>query len=1790
MTAALFGAGLFVFHRWSLPTTGYALLMVSVLLVPLNLLAFAAFSLRDPVGGGWTVAVELLAVVVFGWLTWLAGRVVIPDAPALFAGGLVGLSACSLITGPVTPLTDSTLLLASLLPVTGYLILGAISLWRHVRNPTLQGADAKRLLVQLGVQTFACLAPLGLLLYESGNVARALHLVAPVICAFAGPALLTGLFLWHRSAGSVSAELHTTALGVALMSAAVMLLGVGLAWPEPSRLLPSVMLNALAMIGISRITRHPLMHATAAAWFALAWVLVIQLACGGVSWSAGNSAAVLGALASATTGNALVGPAAACALIAAWLHRRQRRVLSLGYGVTALAFALISLALVTVFGFAVAGDPRHVTWVYAVYAALAFAAARPLLSPIATWGGGLLAQMAIVQVLAYLWPVPQFAWPTALLVGAGLCVAAVLALKQSKARRNVEQLYLTPLTSFAVSVSLMAAVWMTIVLSAEAYIAFSVRMTFVSALWLVIAFMNRSSPLFAGSQAALAGAVCIGVQHQLCSTPWYGALSSPLREPWVWQAHLMAVGGLSMIWAAARALVDRRCVRNPSKSDESDLLALSNRGWSEFARNLMNPAIPTTDQWMAGVVLLGLAFLSAWSVWPGVVAEHGWLASWASLSEHVHAAGIGSWILLVMVIALCALRFLQRDWRIPGLGVLAATACGLALLAAKYESQHQVVSAWCWLSAFLYLVTSAAVWMRDYWLTRSFAIQRLRSDELALHISDLRLSLFVLFALPALLLTATFDFAVGSGTSLLPPALSDVWLRLSLLGPALIVAACLFGHGVRERQPAYAAAAGLLTGAIVSGTELGMAGRAGLVLSSTFVVWLVQVNAIASGVAAILWSEIHRPGERLKEPAAYPAWPLLAARAVMGIVFLLIVAGFWIQPQFVSDPAAQAGTLWGALAVALVEWALFLLGRRRRDAAAEPQSGVWVYFGVALLACAVAPFDTGNWLCFHTLLVGLMAAGWLRLYIGMRHVRRLLGSGWQETYNTASAQSARRLDQIDHDLSCTGCTYNLRGLSPFHRCPECNASIADSIEAVVARLTPQWSGQLAQARGQTAVAILVSAVASTLFALRAAFDGPQSPWWSVAVLAALSAQGLAFAGWAPRRVFAYLGGIELCLSAGVWWIRQHWLDGTGAFEANLSNLANANVVALAIAGTAWFFVERTILRRRSCAANDGRWPAFHHTAAVVSAATVAVLAGLALYAAVIHQPLAGATLMSWLGWSVATAFMGVCITDTAFRRGPAGLYALGLAGLVLIVVHACTLPLELALGMSIGLAVYVLITAWVWRHWAKPGFDSSTQSTENSWLFSANVFLVTMSVALGVYVSLTHPEMPERLLVSLSPLLCAASAMVAAVGGRKTAMQTAALVLIATGGVLFAWSWVPPDAPTGVFLRVVGLFAAISAMTIACSVATRRIALGDTWLSALGRSVLGTNTLAGAALLYCSGYEIRALVYHQDLQLTPWAAGALSVSLVAMVVSCVLFATRQRLDPLRLAANSKGVYIYLAECLAAALVLHVRVMAPWLFSGVLMQYWPMIIMALAFAAVAAGEALERQVRGVLARPLGRTGIFLPALALLDFFVASSQVHYSITLLTAGALYAVLAGLRRSAGIGVLAALALNGSLWYLLQHTPGLGIARHPQLWFIPPALAALTAGHLNRARLREEQRRSLHYGCLLVIYLSSTADIFLIGVAMAPWLPLVLAGLSIAGILIAFASRIRSFLWLGTGFLCLSMLTMVWHAAENLGWTWAWYVSGIAVGLAMITLFAFFEKKRREMSAWLENLRGWSS
>src|SRR5262249_35819056 len=145
---------------------------------------------------------------------------------------------------------------------------------------------------------------------------------------------------------------------------------------------------------------------------------------------------------------------------------------------------------------------------------------------------------------------------------------------------------------------------------------------------------------------------------------------------------------------------------------------------------------------------------------------------------------------------------------------------------------------------------------------------------------------------------------------------------------------------------------------------------------------------------------------------------------------------------------------------------------------------------------------------------------------------------------------------------------------------------------------------------------------------------------------------------------------------------------------------------------------------------------------------------------------------------------------------------------------------------------------------------------------------------------------------------------------------------------------------------------------------------------------------------------------------------------------------------------------------------------------------------------------------VLAEPLQRTGVFLPLLPLLAFWLRPpALVHdfaanhfpglrpmldylermphnydrYSVLWFLLRGLYTCVALSKRSFRFALLAALAGNFGLWAVLFHN-NLDFLAHPQMWLIPFALIVLVAEHLNRDRLSKHQSDTLRYAALAVI------------------------------------------------------------------------------------------------------------
>jgi hypothetical protein len=88
--------------------------------------------------------------------------------------------------------------------------------------------------------------------------------------------------------------------------------------------------------------------------------------------------------------------------------------------------------------------------------------------------------------------------------------------------------------------------------------------------------------------------------------------------------------------------------------------------------------------------------------------------------------------------------------------------------------------------------------------------------------------------------------------------------------------------------------------------------------------------------------------------------------------------------------------------------------------------------------------------------------------------------------------------------------------------------------------------------------------------------------------------------------------------------------------------------------------------------------------------------------------------------------------------------------------------------------------------------------------------------------------------------------------------------------------------------------------------------------------------------------------------------------------------------------------------------------------------------------------------------------------------------------------------------------------------------------------------------------------------------------------LPVVLMLLSTAGAIAGAMLRIRSFMILGITFLVIDIVTMIWYAAEDLEQTWVWSASGIVLGVAIITFFVIFEKRRHDLLAAMQRFKEW--
>jgi hypothetical protein len=1832
VTAALFGVGLYTDRKWKIHTTSRGLLIISTLLVPLNFLAIAAFTQDSPASDLLSLAGESFSVFAFSCLIYLAARIIAPDARVALTIGVMVPSLAQLLVrrwaGPALPESGQFALAAA--PVACYLASMTVPLRRYWKSAAAGGSlseeCAQRVFTLLGVLSAAMFLPLALLAAKLTSIEAAIQRLSPVWVWCSAPAVLVGLLFWRYLADRRLSGTQTAGLAVGVLGALVIGTAMFMAWPEPARLLPVAVTVAAMFSWIALGFGIPFAHVPAGLAVSMAWVIAFHLLRGEIPWKLTEYEPFQQAVFSLASGNALV-PIVALFGAVAWLYVQLKRpadaqMMAAVAGIT----SVFSLALVGRFGFGQVGDPGGAFWTLSGYAVAAIAVAWLANRRWLTWLAWALVLAAIVQGVVYRYgsiAELELPWVAAMLTHATLALAArAMARPRDEVRRKfgAETVHAAAFSMAASAALLGPRLFAVPAATAAIYLGW------LGLLLVAAAMLLRHGTLLVVSQAVILSAVFAAVVSAVETSGWYVASARPWLDPWFLEAQGLAIAAYCVV------------------------ITMLVAGWKRLAKTVRDgwrweAYFSRVEQIAVAAVAVLFVAIACYAAAPGVMQELTPVGTprgdgpavrlvpplemfeLAGVS-HAHAAGRGAWALAAGVTAALAAgmwRGRNRRGRMFGMIVVLAAIC--PLLASTWEAEVAVASALRWITAGFFVVASIPLWLRrlpmwegkkrmrvlqesrdlvvalaclPYIAMGAYVVQaavqragipsatalwpqlvlfgcvvalvaaaipsvmerlgRARTPQVSVGRSNsrdraiaVRNALFVLAFAPAGMLLAFTVAAVLNQYPLVGPEPGSWFRRIgwdaSYGAPLMVIAAALVAHAVRDRSSPFAFAAGLLCNVAATLVVMVRIVRGGGLLDATSWIVTAQANAIVMGVIAVIWLAANEWWRRKRASSGelQPRPTLLRTQAILagGVCasFLLPAAvKLSINPvQFGWASAADGAAGWMALVLAIAAgcWSAGLKSISQVGIALAA-SGV-----VVLIGLTATRWDTGNWQAYYALMFAACAAQWLVPPVAV----------------------------------------SLRWLAGGNR----------------VGLQPGWSS----------IEIRLIALLTVALAVGAMDANPLAPWATVWVLMLTGCRNVWIA-WSERRGEPlWIAGLLFNLAASIWWIdRGHALTGTTGF-GQVVEFVYLNVLAAAPTAMASAFLAR----ERSARTEAEKPPAglgFHRFVAWGAATALLLTTAAGLMTDLAASPVAVNQTMGWIAWLAAVAVTVACWWDERTRFPVAALYSIGLVG---VGVYLDGLDFQKPMfhwALANALAAYSLAAAYLWSRRAEirdalvrrrvpAAAAASTQPARvallgsegggHAWLVSAGVTLAVAVLFLVAWIETVMSEFSMRMIAAYAIGAEGLALGLLARGAVRTPLQYAALVFGALFGVAFGWAWLPPDFPAAWLHRGVATAAALALATVIYGLGLVKLLRRENeWTRAAARLVPELIFVAAALVFVVLASEVAAFAADGLVPIVWSARVAVLVALAMMTAAALAAALLLGRDPLGLSERGRTAYVYAAEVLLVLAFVHVRVTIPWLFHGWYRPYWPLVMMAIAFVGTGFGEFFDRRQERVLGGPLGTTGALLPVLPACGFWLVSSEVHYSLLLLSIGALYAGLSALRKSFIYSSLAALAMNGSVWYLLYTQEGLGIAEHPQLWLIPPALCVLVAGYLNRERLSAEQSAALRYASAIVIYASSTADIFINGVAEAPWLPAVLAALSIAGIFAGIAMQVRAFLYLGTSFLVVAISTVIWHAAIERQRTWILWMAGIVTGALIIALFGIFEKRRDDVLRMVDRLKQWEA
>ncbi len=287
VNAFMFLVGLHAARRWKLPTTSTGILLIACLLTPLNFLALSSFTQDGSAASGWVLIGELISLVVFAVLTYLAGRVVLPTIAIPFALAIMIPAGCELL---VRRWIDAS---ATLPPM--YVVGGMVNLAYCLANAwtvrTLLGqrrwdeSHCHDVWKMLGVSSFAAVLCLGMLLWKTRRVEELSAWLAPLGIVAAAPSLFMGQLVQRRVRRKTLAAQSVAGLSVALLGGLVLLAALVAAWPIPLMIMVCGVATWLMLTPIASLTRAAHFHAIALAALTAAYLAWFHVATGSLIWS-----------------------------------------------------------------------------------------------------------------------------------------------------------------------------------------------------------------------------------------------------------------------------------------------------------------------------------------------------------------------------------------------------------------------------------------------------------------------------------------------------------------------------------------------------------------------------------------------------------------------------------------------------------------------------------------------------------------------------------------------------------------------------------------------------------------------------------------------------------------------------------------------------------------------------------------------------------------------------------------------------------------------------------------------------------------------------------------------------------------------------------------------------------------------------------------------------------------------------------------------------------------------------------------------------------------------------------------------------------------------------------------------------------------------------------------------------------------------------------------------------------------------------------------------------------------